>query len=40
MSAPLRLPTFARSSVPASYIYLDADVTVPRRAGREVFSLR
>ena len=30
MSTPFQLPTFATSGVPASYIYLDADVTVPR----------
>jgi pimeloyl-ACP methyl ester carboxylesterase len=30
MSEPLRLPTFATSGVATSYIFLDADVTVPR----------
>jgi pimeloyl-ACP methyl ester carboxylesterase len=30
MSEPLRLPTFATSGVPTSYVYLDDDVTVPR----------
>jgi pimeloyl-ACP methyl ester carboxylesterase len=30
MSEPLRLPTFATSDVATSYVFLDADVTVPR----------
>jgi pimeloyl-ACP methyl ester carboxylesterase len=30
MSEPLRLPAFATSGVPTSYVFLDDDVTVPR----------
>ncbi len=30
LSARVKLPTFARSAIPTSYIYLDKDVTVPR----------
>ena len=30
LSARVKLPTFARSTIPTSYIFLDKDVTVPR----------